>query len=153
MPNGRQIELDFVRHPGASAIVPLHADETVTLIRQYRYSADGWIIEIPAGKLDHGETPVVCAARELTEEVGLKAGKLESLGFIYVTPGFCDEKIHLFIATELTEVKQALEEDEMLEVKRVPLREAYRMAVDGDITDAKSVTALLRVAAKRGVTT
>jgi ADP-ribose pyrophosphatase len=152
LPNGKQLDLEFVAHPGASAIVPLHADDTVTLVRQYRYSAGGWIIEIPAGKLDNGEDPAVAAGRELVEECGLKAGKLESLGFIYATPGFCDEKIHLFLATELTETKQALEEDELLELKRVSLRDAVRMAVSGEIADGKSVSALLRVALKRGIT-
>lgn len=151
LPNGKRLDLEFVAHPGASAIVPLHADDTVTLVRQYRYSAGGWIIEIPAGKLDNGEAPETAAGRELIEEVGLAAGKLEALGFIYATPGFCDEKIHLFLATELTETQQALEEDELLEIRRIPLREAVRMAVNGEISDGKSVSALLRVAAKRGV--
>lgn len=151
LPNGRQIDLDFVAHPGASAIVPLHADDTVTLVRQYRYSAGGWIIEVPAGKLDGGEDPTTCAARELVEEVGLKAGKLENLGFMWATPGFCDERIHLFLATDLVETAQALEDDELLEVKRMPLREAVRLAVIGEISDAKSMCALLRVAAKRGI--
>ncbi len=153
LPNGRTIDLDYVEHPGASAIVPMHEDQTVTLIRQFRYSAGGeWIFEIPAGKLDGGEAPERCASRELVEEVGLRAGMLESLGFIYATPGFCNEKIHLFLATNLVDVGQQLEEDELLEVKRVPFRDAVRMAVNGEISDAKSATALLRAAARMGVT-
>ncbi|HSI03241.1 MAG: NUDIX domain-containing protein [Myxococcota bacterium] len=152
LPNGKVLDLDYVEHPGAAAIVPMHEDQTVTLIRQYRYSAGGeWIIEIPAGKLDHGEAPEICASRELVEEVGLRAGTLQPLGFIYATPGFCNERIYLFLATNLVDVGQQLEEDELLEVKRVPFREAVRMAVNGEISDAKSATALLRAAAMLGI--
>jgi ADP-ribose pyrophosphatase len=152
LPNGREIELDFVEHPGASAIVPLHSDGTVTLERQWRYAAGGeWILEVPAGKLDTGETPDACARRELLEEVGLKAGKLEDLGFIYATPGFCDERIFLFLATELTQETSALEDDEIIETRRVPLAEAVRMCLSNEICDGKSVSALLRAAMKLGV--
>lgn len=152
LPNGKELDLDYVEHPGAAAIVPMHEDQTVTLVRQYRYSTGGeWIIEIPAGKLDHGEAPIVCASRELVEEVGLRAGTLKPLGFIYATPGFCNERIYLFLATNLVQVDQALEDDELLEVKRIPFKDALRMAVNGEISDAKSVTALLRAAATLGI--
>ncbi len=152
LPNGRVVDLDYVEHPGAAAIVPLHEDQTVTLIRQYRYSAGGaWIVEIPAGKLDHGEDPALCASRELVEEVGLRAGTLRPIGFIYATPGFCNERIFLFLATNLVDVGQQLEDDELLEVKRIPFRDAVRMAVNGEISDAKSATALLRAAAVLGI--
>lgn len=153
LPNGKELQLEYVEHPGAAAIVPLHEDQTVTLVRQYRYSTGGeWIIEIPAGKLDAREEPRLCAERELVEEVGLRAGSLQTLGFIYATPGFCNEKIHLFLATNLVAVGQELEEDELLEVMRVPFRQAIAMAVSGEISDGKSVAALLRAAAVLGIT-
>ncbi len=145
LPNDKEIEMELVRHPGAAAIVPLHADGTVVLIRQARYAASGWLLEVPAGKLDANEAPETCAARELEEEAGLKAGKLTPLGFIWVSPGFTNERIWLYLATELTEAQQALEPDEVLTTMRLPLSEAVAMARRGDITDAKSVCALLRV--------
>jgi ADP-ribose pyrophosphatase len=152
LPNGKELDLEYVEHPGAAAVVPLHEDQTVTLVRQYRYSVGGdWIIEIPAGKLDQGEAPIVCAGRELVEEVGLRAGTLTPLGFIYATPGFCNEKIHLFLGQNLVAVEQELEEDELLEVKRLPFKQALGMAVSGEISDAKSVAALLRAAALLGI--
>ena len=95
LPNGRRVEFDLVRHPGAAAVVPFMEDGRVLLIRQFRFATGGEILEIPAGKLDPGEAPEACAARELEEETGYRAGRLERLGSIWTTPGFCDEIIHL----------------------------------------------------------
>jgi ADP-ribose pyrophosphatase len=145
LPNGAHATLEIIRHPGAAAVVPLHPDRTVTLIRQYRYAAGGFIHEVPAGKLEPAETPESCADREIEEETGLRAGSLTNLGFIFTTPGFTDEKIHLYAATDLTETSQALEPDEVLEVVRLPLDEALAMAARGEITDSKSLCALFRV--------
>jgi len=149
LPNGRVVELDVLRHPGASAVVPFVSGQDVLLIRQYRHAAGGTILEVPAGKLD-GEDPAVCAARELEEEAGQRAGRLEKLGWIWTTPGFTDEKIHLFAAFDLTPVPQRLEHDEVIELLRVPLARALDMIWSGELTDAKSALALIHAAHRLG---
>jgi ADP-ribose pyrophosphatase len=150
LPNGVALTLEMVRHPGASAVVALDDAGDVTLVRQYRHAVGGFLWEIPAGKLDGDEAPEVCAARELREEAGLQAGELRRLGAIYTAPGFCDEKIHLFLARGLTVVPQQLEEDEVLTVERVPLRRALEMIRSGEIQDAKSIAGLHHAAALLG---
>jgi ADP-ribose pyrophosphatase len=150
LPNGNRTELEIVRHPGASAVVPLTDSGNVLLIRQYRHAASGSIVEVPAGKLDAGEEPDVCAGRELEEEAGVRAGRLHKLGHILTTPGFSDEVIHLYLATELQSGTQALEHDEVLTVEEVPFTEALRWCRDGVIIDAKSVCALMLAAAHLG---
>jgi ADP-ribose pyrophosphatase len=144
LPNGNVCDLELIRHPGAAAVVPVDGDGQVVLVRQYRYAAGGWLYEVPAGKLDPGESPEVCARRELEEETGIAAGKLTSLGWIWTTPGFTDERIWLFLATELTSARQALQADEVLSVHRLPFAEAVSLAQRGEIHDAKSICALLR---------
>ena len=151
LPNGRVAELDIVRHPGASAVVPFEADDDVLLIRQYRHAAGGEILEVPAGKLDPGDTPASCAARELEEEAGRRAGRIEQLGWIFTTPGFTDEVIHLFAAFELETIPTRHEDDEVIEVLRVPLREAIDKVWRGEINDAKSALALLHAARRMGM--
>ena len=147
LPNGMTLLLDVVRHPGAAAVVPFASPDEVLLIRQYRHAADGsTLLEVPAGKLDAGETPEVCAARELEEEAGQRAGRLVDLGWIWTTPGFCDEKIHLFAAFDLTPVPQRPEDDEVIEVVPTPLAQALEQVWDGSLNDAKSALALLRAA-------
>jgi len=145
LPNGNTVALEVIHHPGAAAVVPLHDNGEVTLIRQYRHAAGGFIWEIPAGKLD-GEDPVVCALRELAEEAGLAAARLTRLGCILTTPGFTDERIHLYLAEGLSPTAQKLEHDEVLSLSRVPLEEAVGMVVRGDIADAKSAVALFLAA-------
>ena len=145
LPNGRDVELDLVEHPGAAAIVPFEDDDTVLLIRQYRYAAGGTIWEVPAGKLD-GEAPQVCAARELEEEVGRRAGRLEALVSIWTTPGFTDERIHLFAAFDLETIPPRREEDEIIEVVPTPFSKALEMVFSGELDDAKSALALLHAA-------
>ena len=142
LPNQVTITMEVIRHPGAAAVVPLDDEGQVTLIHQFRHAAGGFIWEIPAGKLDHGEPPVECAARELQEEVGLAAGELIHLGTILTAPGFCDERIHLFLARTLTAVPQRLEHDEVLSVKRMPLAHAIAMIRSGEIEDAKTIAGL-----------
>jgi ADP-ribose pyrophosphatase len=141
LPNGATIELEIIHHPGAAAVVALDVDGSVALVHQYRHAAGGFIWEVPAGKLD-GEDPLVCAARELREEAGLVCGRLTHLGSILTTPGFTNERIHLFLARDLTVVPQQLEDDEVLTVSRVLLAEALEMIRRGEIEDAKSIAAL-----------
>jgi ADP-ribose pyrophosphatase len=149
LPNGEVVSLDVVRHPGASAVVPFVSEEDVLLIRQYRHAAGGTILEVPAGKLD-GDSPEVCATRELEEEAGQHAGRLEPLATILTTPGFTDERIHLFAAFDLTPVPQRLEHDEVIEVVRMPLAEALQRVWSGEVSDAKSALALLHAAKRTG---
>jgi ADP-ribose pyrophosphatase len=147
LPNGHEVELDVVRHPGAAAVVPVDASGTVLMVRQYRHTVGDWLLEVPAGKLAPGEDPAACARRELEEEAGVRAGALRELGSIFVSPGFCDERIWLFLATDLAAGAQHLEDDEVLAIERVPLVEAERRAFAGELVDAKSTVAILRAAA------
>ena len=147
-PDGSVGTLEMVRHPGASAVVPFldrptDPDPRVILIRQYRYAAEGYLWEIPAGTLDPGDTPDSCARRELREEAGCVAGSLEHLVTIYTTPGFTDERIHLYAASGLTRVPSALEADEFLETHEIRWSEVGRMIGRGEIADGKSLSALM----------
>ncbi len=154
-PDGSEGVLEIVRHRGAAAVLPLYAPEDgadgtgpdVILLRQYRYAAGGTLWEAPAGKLDEGESPETCAARELEEEAGVKAARLVRLTTLLTTPGFSDERIHLFLATGLEEGEQALEEHEVIECFRMPLARAVEMVLSGEIVDGKTVSLLLMVAA------
>ncbi len=151
-PDGSTGELEMIRHSGAAAVLPVAGslddpDPEVILIRQYRYAADGFIYEVPAGRPAHpGEDWEVCARRELEEETGMRAGALRKLTMVYTTPGFTDERIHLFLATELEEGAHARDVDEFMEVVRMPLSRALRMVRDGEIVDAKSICTLLYAA-------
>jgi len=149
LPNGRSMLLDLLKHPGAAAVVPFLDDGRVLLIRQYRFAAGGYLLEVPAGKLDAGEAPETCAARELEEETGYRAGRLEKLGSIWPSPGFTDEKIHLFAAFELERAEQRLEADEIIELVPMAFETALRAIREGDIQDAKSGMALLLAAEKQ----
>ena len=126
-------------------MVPLKDDGTVVLIRQFRHAAGGFIYEIPAGKLQPGEDPTVCAARELEEEIGYRSGRLELLSSIFTAPGFTDEVIHIYKATELMAGRQHLDRDEVLEVIEMPLSKAISMIETGAIRDAKSIVGLQAV--------
>ena len=150
LPGGRETELDIVRHPGAAAVVPFLDEDHVLLIRQYRHAAGGTILEVPAGKLDPGETPERCAVRELEEEAGRRAGRLEKLGWIFTTPGFTDEVIHLFAAYELATVPTRHEPDEVIELVPMPFAEALELVWRGELTDAKSALALVHAAHRVG---
>jgi len=149
LPNGLTVDLEVVRHPGAAAVVPLKDDGTVVLIRQFRHAAGGFIYEIPAGKLSPGEEPVACAARELEEEIGYRAGSFELLSSIFTAPGFTDEVIHVYKATGLTKGHQHLERDEVLEIIEMPLSEAIAMIQSGAIRDAKTMVGLQAVYLQR----
>ena len=149
-PDGSTGELEMVRHPGAAAVVPLvdpvtAADPRVVLIRQFRHAAEGEVWEIPAGRLDPGETPEACAHRELAEETGLRAREMVRLITVFTTPGFTDERIHLFLASGLTEGDHRREPDEFLESHSLPWSRAMAMIRAGEIVDGKTLVALLYV--------
>lgn len=146
LPGGATAELDVIRHPGAAAILPFATDDDVLLLKQYRYAAGGTIFEVPAGKLDDGEDPATCAARELEEEAGQRCGRLVELAAIWTTPGFTDERIHLFAAFDLEPVAQRLDRDEVIQVVRMPFRAALELVWSGELSDAKSALTLIHAA-------
>ncbi len=150
-PDGTSGELEIIRHPGASAIVPFltdpaGADPQILLLKQYRYATGGTLYEIPAGRLDPGELPADCARRELLEETGCTAESIIPLTSMYTTPGFTDERIHLFVATGLTRGEAHREADEFMELETVSLSAALKMVQRGEIQDAKTALGLLFVA-------
>jgi ADP-ribose pyrophosphatase len=144
---------EVVHHPGSAVIVPLFDDGTVALVRQYRHPAVRYLLEVPAGTLDKGENPEHGAARELEEELGLIAGSLVKLTEFFVSPGFLEEKMWIYLATDLTETSQRLDEDEIVEVVRVPITEALEMISDGEIEDAKTIIGLMLVASRNASST
>jgi len=150
-PDGSEAEVDIVRHSGASAVVPFLSDPEgedpqILLLRQYRYAADGYLYEIPAGRLDAGETPADCAARELREETGCTAKQMEPLITMVTTPGFTDERIHLFMATDITHGEAAREADEFADVIVMRLSEALELIERGEIVDGKTALGILYAA-------
>lgn len=153
-PDGSVGELEMIRHSGASAVVPFLSDPAgddphLLLIKQYRYAANGYLYEIPAGRLDPGEAPADCARRELREETGCSAEQVDFLMTMYTTPGFTDERIHLFVATGLTPGETGHESDEFLTLEPVPLSRALEMIRDGVIQDGKTALGILYVAGFR----
>jgi len=142
LPNGVTIDLAVIRHPGASAIVAIDADGAIPLLTQYRHAFGGWLKEIPAGCINRGETPRLCAERELREEAGLVARQWDQLGTIVTIPSFCDERITLFLARDLSGAERELDDDEVINVDRIALDEALRMISRGEIMDAKTIAAL-----------
>ena len=142
---------EVVGHPGGAAVVPFFADGSVAFVSQYRHPARKYVLELPAGKLDPGERPAESAARELEEELGVVAGRLEQLSEFYTTPGFCAERLWVFLATELRETERRHEEDEIIEVVRMPFARALEMVAAGEIDDAKTIIGLLLAAKRLGV--
>jgi ADP-ribose pyrophosphatase len=137
---------EVVRHPGSSAVVAVAGDGTVTLVRQYRHPAVKYLLEIPAGGREQFEPPEDCARRELGEELGYAAGRLELLTEFFVSPGFCAEKMWVYLATELTETRRSPEDDEFLEVVSLDFARALSMIATGEIEDAKTIIGLLLAA-------
>jgi ADP-ribose pyrophosphatase len=145
---GQTYVREVVRHNGGAGVVACFDDGTVALVKQYRHPAQSYVLELPAGRLEGGEPPEACAARELEEELGLVAARMEPLSEFYTTPGFCAERLWVFLATGLTETAHRREEDEIIEVVRLPFARALEMVASGEIDDAKTIIGLL-VAARR----
>jgi ADP-ribose pyrophosphatase len=139
---------EVVGHPGGAAVVPVFEDGTTALVKQYRHPTRQYVLELPAGKLDPGERPAETAARELEEELGVVAGRLEQLSEFYTTPGFCEERLWVFMASDLRETARRHEEDEIIEVVRLPFARALERVASGEIEDAKTIIGLL-LAARR----
>ena len=142
---------EVVGHPGGAAVVPFFDDGTVAFVSQYRHPARRYVLELPAGKLDPGERPAETAARELEEELGVVAGRMEQLSEFYTTPGFCAERLWVFLATDLRETVRRHEEDEIIEVVRMPFARALDGVASGEIDDAKTIIGLLLAARRLGV--
>jgi ADP-ribose pyrophosphatase len=141
---------EIVHHPGSAVIVPVFDDGTIALVRQYRHPAVRYLLEAPAGTLNRGEVPDEGAARELEEELGLVAGNWEKLSEFFVSPGFCEEKMWVYLATDLTETEQRLEDDEILEAVRIPFAQALSMITTGEIEDAKTIIGVMLAAPRVG---
>lgn len=148
LPNGNIANLEIIHHPGGAAIVAIDDRQQICLLRQFRHAANGWLWELPAGKIDNREPPLQTAQRELEEEAGATAAHWESLGDLVSSPGVFTEVIHLFLATGLGTVPARPEEHEVLEIHWKPLTEALRMAQSGEIRDGKSVAGIFRAAAR-----
>ncbi|HEY8540080.1 MAG TPA: NUDIX hydrolase [Steroidobacteraceae bacterium] len=151
LPNASIADLEIVHHPGGAAVVAVDADRNVCLLRQFRHAANGYMWELPAGKIDHGEPPLETAQRELMEEAGARAGRWEALGDYVSSPGVFTEVVHLFLATDLERVPVRPEEHEVFEVHWKPLDQVVQMALDGEIRDGKSLAAIFRAAARIGM--
>jgi ADP-ribose pyrophosphatase len=137
---------EIVHHPGSAVILPVFADGTIGLVRQYRHPARSYLLEIPAGTLEPPESPESGAVRELEEELGVRAGRIEKLTEFFISPGFLEEKMYLFLATDLIEVGQKLEDDELLNVVRVTFPQALEMIADGRIEDGKTIIGIMMAA-------
>ncbi len=143
-----EYEREIVSHDGSAVIVPVYADKTVALVKQYRHAAGKYLWEIPAGSLENDENPEEGARRELEEEVGATAGKLELLSEFYVSPGFLSEKMFVFLATDLTETAQNLEADELIEIEKFTFEAAFEMIRSNEIEDAKTIVGLMLAGAR-----
>lgn len=151
LPDGRQAKREVIRHPGAVAIIAIDSQRQVLMVHQWRVAGERVMLEIPAGTLNPGEDPLACADRELQEETGLRAGKLELLGAFFVAPGYTTEKIHLYLGTDLSESRLPMDDDEFIEVERIALDEALRRVTAGEIEDGKTITGILRAARLYGI--
>ena len=142
LPNGRNTEIAFVRHPGSIAVVPLLEDHSVLMELQYRHPVGDYLLEIPAGTLEPGESTLDCAQRELVEETGFRAQEFIELGKIHILPAYSDEEIHIYLATGLIPAQQDLDPDEIIEVVTYSIQQALQMVAEGKITDALTILSL-----------
>ena len=141
---------EIVEHNGSIVIIPVFADKTVALVKQYRHATGKYLLEIPAGTLEKDENAEAGARRELEEEIGVTAGKIEKLTEFYVSPGFLTEKMFVYLATDLTETQQNLEEDELIEIEQITFEQAFEKIKNGEIEDAKTIVGLILAGAKFG---
>ena len=148
--HGQTYVRDVVHHPGSAVILPVFDDDTIALVKQYRHPAVKYLLELPAGTLNDRERPEVGAARELEEELGLMAGRMEKLSEFFISPGFLSEKMWLYLATDLRETQQRLEDDEAIEIVRLPIDRALQMITENEIEDAKTIIGLLLAAPRLG---
>lgn len=148
LPSGKKTKREIVEHGGCTAIVALDSEKNVLLVRQYRKAVERMLLEIPAGGIEPGEEPLEGARRELEEETGFSAERWEHLSLFYTSPGFCTEFMHLYLATELQPAERAADDDEHIEVIRVPLKKSLELIDSGEICDAKSIAGLLLVLRK-----
>jgi len=142
-PNGRETKLEIIEHGGSVVLIPLDDDGNLLFVRQYRHAAGADLLELPAGTRDENEPFEKCAAREIREETGMEAGKLQKVGEFYLAPGYSTELMAVFLATDLKHNPLEADEDEFLQVEKIPLKKAIEMAEGGDMPDAKSLAALL----------
>ena len=150
LPDGRLATRELIGHPGGVGIIAVDGDGKVFMVTQYRIAAKSEMLEIPAGKMEYGEDPLECGARELIEETGYKAEEFTHLGEYYATPGYCEEKLNIFLARKLTFVGQNLDDGEFLNVSKYSLDELYQMVMDNKIYDAKTAIAILKAKALLG---
>jgi ADP-ribose pyrophosphatase len=150
MPDGKQAQFDIIDHPPAVTLVPVDTDNHIWFIRQYRHAIGGEILELPAGVVEAGEPPDLCAGREIREETGMSAGQILNIGEFYEVPGYSTEYMYVYLARDLRPDPLPGDEDEYISVERIPIDEAYRMAQRGEILDAKTIAALLLAAPHLG---
>lgn len=143
LPNGKRAKRDIVRHPGGAFVVPINEKGEIYMVRQFRKPMEKISLEVPAGKLDPGEDPAVCAERELREETGLTASKITHLLSTHTSPGFCDELLHMYVATGLQEGDACTDEDEFLSVEKIHVEKLLEMVLEGEITDSKTIMGIL----------
>ena len=146
LPNGNKGVREVVRHPGAVCVIPITDDGEVIFVNQFRYALDRVTLEVPAGKLEKGEDPMEAALRELSEETGITAEKIEPLDALYTSPALIDEIIYMYIATGLSQGEQHLDDDEFVNAVKIPLNEAIDMVMNGKILDAKTQLIILKAA-------
>ncbi len=151
LPNGMLATREFIAHPGAVGIIPFVDRETIVMVRQYRHPVGEVTLEVPAGKLDKGESVLACARRELAEETGYTAGKIRPLMNYWPTPAFSDEVLHLYVAENLKPGKMLTDEDEFLECTTLPFKKALRMVLDGELRDSKTIICILACAVDKGI--
>ena len=143
LPDGRSTKLDIVEHIGSAVIIPVDEDGFLYFVRQYRHAAGLDMLELPAGTLEPGEDPLVCAQREVREETGMAAGSIREIGSFYLAPGYSTEFMHVYLATDLHRDPLEADADEFLSVEKIPIKEAFAMAESGNLPDAKTLAALL----------